>query len=363
MKLIAILLIFLGTCTAHAFPEMIRYGYVNCTACHVSPAGGGVLTPYGRGLSSEVLSTWGSEKEAQFLHGALPMEKVKDWLLVGGDYRGLQYHYENDKVKDGEWINMQGLIEAAVKFKNWTLNIAAGKFDQEGVWTPETTRYYVMDQINDYVSARVGRFIPQFGLNIPEHISPTREFLGFGAYDERDAAELQYADENWTTTASYSKAPSDHPDSDETAVSIRVEKVFADTFKPGFSAWRGENNQFSRQIYGLHGLFGFTKKLFLLSEVDWQEQHLKSSHTIQHSAVAYQKLGYELYKGVVGLCLADGELSTLEDPATQIYHYGLGVQFFPRPHFEIETAWTLEHAPQTTSVESNYAWILLHYYL
>lgn len=363
MKLVTILSILLGFSVAHAFPEMIRYGYVNCTACHVSPAGGGVLTPYGRSLSSEILSTWGSEKEAQFLHGALPMEKVNEWLLVGGDYRGLQYHYENDKVKDGEWINMQGLVEAAVKFKTWTLNLASGKFDNNGAWTPEVTRFYVMDQITDYVSARLGRFVPQFGLNIPEHISPTRGFLGFGAYSERDAAEIQYADENWTATATYSKAPGDHPDSEEKAVALRIEKVFADTFKPGLSLWRGENDQFSRQIYGVHGLFGFNRKFFLLSEVDWQEKNFKSAKNLQHSAVTYQKLGYEFYKGVVGLCLADGELSTLENPDSQIYHYGLGLQFFPRPHFELETAWTLEHAPQITSVESNYAWILLHYYL
>ena len=30
--------------SAWAYPEMVRHNYPNCTSCHVSPSGGGVLT-------------------------------------------------------------------------------------------------------------------------------------------------------------------------------------------------------------------------------------------------------------------------------------------------------------------------------
>src|SRR3954462_7192116 len=33
-----------------AYPNMIRLGYVQCSACHVSPQGGGVLNLYGQGI-------------------------------------------------------------------------------------------------------------------------------------------------------------------------------------------------------------------------------------------------------------------------------------------------------------------------
>ena len=35
---------------AIASPTMIRLGYADCAACHVSPQGGGLLTSYGRGV-------------------------------------------------------------------------------------------------------------------------------------------------------------------------------------------------------------------------------------------------------------------------------------------------------------------------
>lgn len=38
--------------TASATPNMIRLGYTNCTSCHLSPQGGGLLTPYGIGIDA-----------------------------------------------------------------------------------------------------------------------------------------------------------------------------------------------------------------------------------------------------------------------------------------------------------------------
>src|SRR5262245_57728076 len=74
---------------AHACPDMIRHGYVNCATCHVSPTGGGTLSEYGRALSLEALSTWGNEGESDFLYGVV---KPPSWLLLGGDFRMLQVY-------------------------------------------------------------------------------------------------------------------------------------------------------------------------------------------------------------------------------------------------------------------------------
>ena len=52
-----------STNNSWAFPEMVRHNYSNCSSCHVSPSGGGVLTQYGRELSSAILSIWGAENE------------------------------------------------------------------------------------------------------------------------------------------------------------------------------------------------------------------------------------------------------------------------------------------------------------
>src|SRR3981189_208148 len=43
-----------------ALPAMIRLGYVNCAACHISPQGGGLLNAYGRSID-EAQSLRGGE--------------------------------------------------------------------------------------------------------------------------------------------------------------------------------------------------------------------------------------------------------------------------------------------------------------
>src|SRR3977135_864167 len=39
-----------GALPGRALPTMIRLGYANCAACHISPQGAGLLNSYGRGI-------------------------------------------------------------------------------------------------------------------------------------------------------------------------------------------------------------------------------------------------------------------------------------------------------------------------
>jgi len=50
--LAAALSLLAGAGPALALPTMIRLGYNNCAACHLSPQGGGLLTPYGKGIDA-----------------------------------------------------------------------------------------------------------------------------------------------------------------------------------------------------------------------------------------------------------------------------------------------------------------------
>src|SRR5688500_1071067 len=70
---------------AWAYPELIRHNYTNCTSCHVSPTGGGILNAYGRALSGEVLSTWYREGEERFAYAVTPPE----WLNLQADYKSV----------------------------------------------------------------------------------------------------------------------------------------------------------------------------------------------------------------------------------------------------------------------------------
>ena len=83
--LAACALVTWGADPAFAEPTFLSKQYPRCTACHYSASGGGLLTPYGRSLSREEISTFGRQGdgaepapgatgEEGFLFGALSNE-------------------------------------------------------------------------------------------------------------------------------------------------------------------------------------------------------------------------------------------------------------------------------------------------
>src|SRR3954466_10080680 len=48
--IVATLVLWVLNRPARALPTMIRLGYTNCAACHISPQGGNLLNAYGRSI-------------------------------------------------------------------------------------------------------------------------------------------------------------------------------------------------------------------------------------------------------------------------------------------------------------------------
>ncbi len=183
--------------TANAFPEFVRFGYQSCSSCHVSPAGGGILTSYGRSFASEKLSTWSYENEEQLLHGAVLMP---EWLIIGGNVRQLQSYVETPRARDARWLPMQRDFDACVsKFSATfcaTIGItkpAALSGDQHSQYGMR--KYMLKYDVNDYASVRLGRFFTRYGLMIANHTSAIRKGLGFFPLSETDHLELNFANE------------------------------------------------------------------------------------------------------------------------------------------------------------------------
>lgn len=358
MKWILLLALPFVSLSAWAYPELTRFQYNNCSACHVSPSGGGLLTSYGRSLSSEVLSTWGSEKEAGFLHGALDREKLEEWVLLGGDVRAVQVHKETAAVKSGRFIKMQADLAAAIVRDHWAVASTVGALEEEE-WSPDATSYYALYRPRDEISLRAGRFVPQYGLHINDHIVFARSFLGFGLGATRDTVEAQWSGETWTTSLSTSKQfeGADR----ENGWSLQTQYFFADRSKIALNYWRGDSDVFTRDLYGMWMILGFTPRIFWIHEMDWQSKNISGKST--RSFVTYNKWGYTLLKGLDALLIGEFQKSDLNDNATEINRWGIGGQFFPRPHFEVSGAWTKQKSFAGNGQEADYAWLLLHYYL
>ncbi|MBC7741610.1 MAG: hypothetical protein H7061_05405 [Bdellovibrionaceae bacterium] len=352
---------FLTNSVGHAFPEMVRHHYVNCSACHVNANGGGVLNAYGRTISYEVLSTWGTEKEARAFYFIDP-EKVGAWLNLGGDLRAIQVHQENSSLKRGRFFWMQGSLDVAATIKNLTAFITVGEVNtQTQTWSSKIPRYFVSYQVTDELSVRAGRFVPIFGLNIPQHQYYIRDHLQLAPGFERVAADIQWNGEQFNFLLGYATTAAESiGQSGEKASNAQVQTTLADAYKFGLSFWSGNSNFERRSIVGVNAVLGWTEKFYTLTEFDQLTAAPAGTSNETRTLIEFLKFGYEFIKGahfqiVQELKRPDAEVTTAD--ATS---YGAGFLFFPRPHFELEGLWT-KRQPSLGNRE-DYAYLITHYY-
>jgi hypothetical protein len=184
---------------AHAYPQwQFSTGAVRCNQCHYAPAGGGLLTSYGRDAVGDELSTFGGD--GTFLHGAMRLPSA---LSVGGDLRG---GFVDNGVQDPNGptvavFPMQADISARLGLPGGVSIVAIGGFrgqvrnpdlvvpsdDYQPISTSRfiSREHYVKWQpegVGPYL--RAGRFFAPFGLRFAEHLLYLRRDLGFDELQE-----------------------------------------------------------------------------------------------------------------------------------------------------------------------------------
>jgi hypothetical protein len=352
----------LAQADAFSYPEMIRHGYVNCTACHLNPAGGGVLTDYGRELSSEVLSTWGSEQEkkvADFI-------TQPDGVFLGGDYRSVYYYVNNPKFTEGQTVFMQADLELALRVaKKWYVDAIIGYSSNprgEGLSDFAISRqHYFMYRPTDEFSLRAGRFYPQCGINTPNHSILIRSQLDVHSPEGQSESynlEGSYVGEKYNL---YLTAIFGRPDQinlkREKGLSAVASRAINDHAKVGMSYLYGVNELSSRNLVGPFAMVGFTEKLYLLSEFDFQNRENDG-----WGFVTTNRLGYELFKGFHLIGDQEYGKSSFSQSALNL-RYGLGVWWWPRPHFEFSLEYQSRLNTAQFSNFYDYAYLMWHVYL
>ena len=346
---------------ARAFPEMIRHHYVNCSACHVANAGGGLLNAYGRSISAEVLSSVGTQKEARAFYTVDP-EKIGQWLNVGGDMRGLQYHQDNENVTRGGFIWMEANLKAAATLGKLTTAVSVGKVEQSNQSLKLVpTQYYASFQFSDELSVRAGLYVPVYGLNIPQHNYLVRQNLQMGPGSERQAVDLQYNGEKYNFTAGISKSTlSSAVHDEELAFNFQALMNINDQHKVGFNYWYGEADKYRVIKVGLQGVLGWTESLYSLAELD-QVWNKDSNDVETQSFYQLFKTGYEIQKGLHLQAVQQFGKTDISG-SSEIQSLGAGLLWYPRPHFEIESLWSKRRNSAQTSLFEDYAYLVLHYY-
>ena len=202
MKTVALALVALAAFahTVRAYPQFQLSKDQTCTSCHISPAGGGLLSENGLAVA-QAIATYDVNPEAA--HGALVGPK---WLEVSGEFRvgaGLVY----DLGAHPAAFPMQADLEAAAFAPHGFTFVASGGI-QEGHDVPTffaSREHYVMWQSNpgstEGLYVRVGRFMPVFGLRLAEHTAYTRRYGQTPLYGETYGAAVAYVTSKWEVHA------------------------------------------------------------------------------------------------------------------------------------------------------------------
>lgn len=368
MKNFLLFLIFLFSSKVLAYSEFSRHGYVNCTSCHLSPSGGGLLTPYGRELSRAIVSTWGVKNEQYFAYNAIPQLSKSDKILVGAFIRGLQSYRSDKQATEARAILMQADADIAYNTKDWVIMGSIGRQElRKGLESDSrlfSRRHYGIYRFDNKNQIRTGKFLKYYGLNDPNHQMFVRRYLNFGFDTESYNLEYSYLGENYSAylTQSFGNFEDKYSPNKEEGTTASASWFFAEKQKIGVSFFKGSEPLSRRNTYGVWGIFSFHPKIFTMHEVDFQNKRIKSSGKMQSGYVTSNKFNYESLRGVIGFLSYDLANLNPISSSSKRSSYGAGVQFFPRPHFEIVSSWQNEEIIDLDSKSQLYA-VILHFYL
>lgn len=352
--------------SASGFPENIRHGYDSCAACHVSPAGGGTLTDYGRGTSEAFMATWGGDGWGDAFYG-LPKAVLPAWIRFGGDQRAVELLRTDPATHEyvSTYVPMEDDFEVAVSPPN---NPGVTVDAEAGVYGPDHLvqyrRLFVKVDLSANVGVRAGHFIPSYGVNLPDHTTPIRRELGLGQGGEEWAAEAYWLAPKGeleltsifgsdTTVDLNSRRPGAYQTDTATGWAARAAVYTSGSSQVGVSAMDVSSFDSGTLSGGLFGELGFAGRGFLLAEVDQKRVATAGAAPVAET-VAMVKVGAEAYQGVLPYVQLDTVDATLGARA--------GVQWIPVPHVELAAEvrrnWGVGFRAPTTS-----GLVLIHHWI
>lgn len=325
------LVLFMFAGNGQAFPELVRFGYPSCAACHANGSGGGLVTQYGRVAASQVGASWSGDNEGGLLHGAFgDPAKFPDWLLVDAEARSVNINTVNPK-SHRKFI-MAGEAEVGLQPLKGLWLVASG-----GIYGPEQRREYrrhfVQADLCDAASVRVGRFLPVYGVAFDDHTLASRSRLGFDEGGETYAAEASargaigeliatqtFGDAGQMTTNG--AVGSEYATRSETMTLIKAGAFLGKSSQVGLSGLHAVKPDTAREAWGAYAIVAPVEWSYAMA--DWNR--LQSSYD-PAKVVGTTVVGVQPYRGVTLAAVheyVEGERAA----------YGLQLRLVPRPHFE-----------------------------
>jgi len=378
-NVLGLVLVILGAAVAaSAEPMFLAKQYTRCTACHYSPTGGGLLTPYGRLLSHRELSTTGGSGaapaageetnphgEQAFLYGALGD-------ALGPVNLGLELRPSHLRVSFPGGHQDQNLLMnldliGAVQRNGWTAYATAGR---EPAAHGEDARFisyehWIGYQRDEGFGIRGGRFLPAYGIRFADDSGFTR------AYEDFDHADQVYGVEVSDTMGpsllqvalGAGKAESFRLDDGHQAFSLTGRwqlDLTPRTALIGSAAYRRASDLDPKS--GLVGAaFGFapTSRLSIWTQVDASLQtHARGGH----SWIAVNETSFEAYRGLWLKFSPQLKTSGGVPGFSELRRLVFEADLLPRTHWNVGVSYYHDHN-HTFEVTTSTLLAQLHLYL
>jgi hypothetical protein len=347
--------ILLAPKRAEAYAWMIRHDYAGCGQCHADPAGGSLLTPYGRSLAEVWLrSPYGKKVEepgkiADFMFGLVPLPES---LLLGGDVRPF---YLSVKPKGAPAQNrfmwMQADVQGQLTVGRVRGNASVG-YAPEGALPAAITHgqrdnvvsraHWVgvdLGEDRDWL-VRAGRMNLPFGIRFVEHTYGVRQTTRTDINDQQQhGAALAYSGaavrgEIMVVVGNLQL----HPDAARSRGGVGyIEFKPADRFAFGFSSLILHSKQDLdlggpawRQAHAAFGRYAPIKMLVLMVEGDLLFQSQPNGVNRSGYATVGQA-DLEVTQGVHLIAAGEAYNPTPSDTASTYAAWG-GVNWFFAPH-------------------------------
>ena len=364
--------------TASAEPMFLAKQYTRCTACHYSPTGGGMLTPYGRLLSHRELSTTGATAtapaagaeddphgEQAFLFGALG--DALGPVHLGLEMRPSHLHvgFPGGSVDQNLLMNLD--LIGAVQHGGWT---AYGSVGREPPAHGEDARFisyehWLAYQRDDGFGIRAGRFLPAYGIRFADHTAFTRAYLDLDHQDQVYGVEVSdtMGPSLLQVTVAAGKAEAFRTDTGHRAMSLAGRwqvDLTPRTALVGSAAYRHASD-LDPKSGAVGGALGFapTSRLSIWTEVDADLQ------TEAHGGlqwVALNETSFEAYRGVWLKFSPQLKTSGGQPGFSELRRLLFEADFLPRTHWNVGVSYYHDHN-HTFEVNSSTLLTQLHLYM